>query len=485
MKSLTYLILTASIVSGLSACELAPTYKTPAIATPEAFKESAGWSLAKPADSAPRGEWWRVFNDDDLNRIEGQVSDMNQNLKEAVARYDEARALAKGARADLYPTVDAVAGESSGEQSRQVTNPLPHRHYNDNAVGLQASYELDVWGRVRDTARAARDRAQASAGDLAAASLSLHAEAAVDYLTLRGVDNELVVLDDTIASYQKALNLTQARFKAGYAAEPDVAAAEASLELTRTQAAEMRLNREKLEHAIAILTGQAPAAFSIASHAYHTDVPAVADVLPGELLQRRPDIAAAERRVEAANYDIGAARAAFFPTFSLSALIGQQASTQASLASAAATTWALGATSLLNIFDGGRRRSESSRAHAAFDEAAANYRQTVLNAYGEVEDNLATIRVLDEENKTQTAAVDAATRAMEQAERRYTAGYANYYDVITAQNIQLSAKLTQVQIRYRQTNAEVLLIKALGGGWRNSDLERKESVASLESTGQR
>jgi multidrug efflux system outer membrane protein len=485
MKGLTYLLVTALAVSFLSACELAPTYKTPTIAAPSTFKESAGWMPARPADSAPRGEWWRIFNDDDLNRIEEQVTDMNQNLKEAVARFDEARALAKGARADFYPTVDAAGGAASGEQSREATNSLPHRHYDDNTVGLQASYELDVWGRVRDTARAARDRAQASAGDLAAASLSLHAEAAVDYLTLRGEDNELVVLDDTIATYEKALNLTQARFKAGYAAEPDVAAAEASLETTRTQVAEVRLNRAKLEHAIAILTGQAPAAFSIASHAYQTDVPAVADALPGELLQRRPDVAAAERRVEAANYDIGVARAAFFPTFSLSALIGQQASTQASLVSAAATTWALGASSLLNIFDGGRRRSESSRAHAAFDEAAANYRQTVLNAYGEVEDNLVTIRLLGDENRTQTAAVNAATRAVEQAERRYTAGYANYYDVITSQNIELSAKLTEVQIRYRQTNAEVLLIKALGGGWRASDLENRETVASLESTGRR
>jgi multidrug efflux system outer membrane protein len=420
-----------------------------------------------------------MFNDPDIDRIEQQVTDANQDLKAAAARLDEARALAKVARADLYPTINATAQRTSGELSHAVTNPLPVRHYNDELTGLDASYELDVWGRVRDTAHAARDRAQASAGDLAAAVLSLHAEAAADYLTLRGYDAETVVLDDTVSSYAKGLDLTQARFKAGYAAESDVAAAETLLQLAKTKAADVRLSRSQLEHALAVLIGQPPAAFTLPSRPLDGDTPDVAEVLPGDLLQRRPDIAAAERRVEATNFDIGAARAAFFPTFSLSALIGTEGRTPAALFSGPANTWAAGATGVLNLFDGGRRRGVDQGANAALAEAAAHYRQTVLTAYAEVEDNLAALRQLAEETHTQAAAVDAAVRSRTHAERRYTAGYASYYDVVTAQNIELSAKLDQVLIRFRRLNADVLLVKALGGGWQASDLAREQSVASI------
>ncbi len=456
----------APLLGLLSACELAPTYHAPVVAIAPAFKEAAGWAPAQPADDQPRGTWWRMFADPDLDRIEAQVSDANQDLKLAAARFDEARALARVARADLLPTLGASAAETSGNLSHAVTNPLPHQRVDDDLLGLGASYELDVWGRIRDTAHAARDRAQASAGDLAFAALSLHAEAAADYLALRSDDAAAAVLDETVSAYANALGLTQARFKAGYAAEPDVAAAQTALELAKTKAADIRLNRARLEHALAILTGQPPALFALAPRAIDIEVPPVAEVLPGALLQRRPDIAAAERRVEAANFEIGAARAAFYPTFSLNALVGTEARTPSALFTGPASIWAAGGSGVVNLFDGGRRRGADEGAHAALDAAAAHYRQTVLSAYGEVEDNLAALRLLADESATQAAAVEAATRARRQAERRYASGYASYYDVVTAQNIELSARLGQVQIRFRRLDADVGLVRALGGGWR-------------------
>jgi NodT family efflux transporter outer membrane factor (OMF) lipoprotein len=464
------LVTLAPLALALSACEFAPHYTVPATPPPPAFKEAAGWGPAQPADDQPRGAWWTVFGDPDLDRIEQQVTDANQDIKAAAARFDQARALAKISRTDLYPTIDARAGETSGNLSHAVTNPLPNRRYDDDVVGVEASWELDVWGRVRDTARAARDQAQASAGDLAAATLSLHAEAAADYLALRGYDAQAAVLDDTVAAYAHALELTQARFEAGYSAEPDVSAAQTALELARTKATDARLNRTRLEHAIALLAGKAPADFTLPVRIVDTQPPATAAVLPGDLLQRRPDIAAAERRVEAANYKIGAARAAFFPQISLSGLVGSEARTPSALFTGPATVWAAGAAGVLNLFDGGRRRGVDAQAHAELDEAAAHYRQAILTAYGEVEDNLAALRMLGDESGTQAAGVEAATRSRVQAERRYSAGYANYYDVITAQNIELAAKLDLVRIQFLRMNADVLLIKALGGGWRSADL---------------
>lgn len=482
MIRVTRLAALVSLLLALSACELAPRYAVPATTPPPAFKEAAAWALAQPADDQSRGAWWNVFGDADLDRIETQVGTVNQDIKAAAARFDQARALARISRADLYPTIDAQAGETSGNLSHAVANPLPNRRYDDDIVGVQASWELDVWGRVRDTARVARDQAQASAGDLAAAALSLQAEAAADYMALRGYDAQAAVLDDTVAAYAHALELTLARFKAGYAAEPDVSAARTALELARTKATEARLNRARLEHAIAILAGEAPADFTLPVRIVDTKPPATAAVFPGDLLQRRPDIAAAERRVEAANYKIGAARAAFFPQISLSGLVGSEAQTPSALFTGPAAVWAAGAAGVLKLFDGGRRRGVDEQAHAELDEAAAYYRQTILTAYGEVEDDLASLRLLGDESETQAAGVEAATRSRVQAERRYAAGYANYYDVVTAQNIELAAKLDLVRIHFLRMSADVLLIKALGGGWRTQDLPVSH-LASISAEG--
>jgi multidrug efflux system outer membrane protein len=319
---------------------------------------------------------------------------------------------------------------------------------------------------VRTQARAGRDRAQAAAGDLAAVDLSLHAELASDYFVLRADDAQQEILDRTVADYRKALELTQARHQAGYAAEPEVAAAEAQYKLAQTQDADIALQRAKLEHAIAILIGQPPARFSLTAAPLTATPPDVGLDLPATLLERRPDVAAAERRVEAANADIGVARAAYYPAINLSALLGAATGgAGAALFAAPATTWAVGPAGVLNLFDGGRRRGQNAQAKAAYNEAVATYRQTVLDAFGQVEDSLSALRRLEEEASSQHDGVAAAQRSTTHANRLFQGGLADYYGVVTAENIELSAALAEAQIRGRRMVASVQLVKALGGGW--------------------
>ena len=410
-----------------------------------------------------------AVHDPALEALEDQVTAANQDLKVAVARFDEARADAKSAQADYYPTLDSTGSASRDHASRRVGNPLPHGTSNNFSLGLDLSYEIDVWGRVKNQAKAGADRAEASAGDLASVELSLHAELATDYFILRGYDSDQDILDRTVEDYRKSLDLTAARFKIGYAARPDVSAAEAQYQGARTQATETRLKRANLEHAIAILTGQAPAGFTVPAHTLDATPPGVAMVLPGALLERRPDIAAAERRVAAANADIGVARAAYYPTFDLGSAFGLQSATPAKLFTAPAEAWSFGPSALLNLFDGGKRDALNDKARAAYDEAVAAYRQTVLDAYGEVEDNLAALHLLAGEAETQQAAVTAAADATHQASNLYGGGLETYYDVIQAQNIELAARLSDADIRTRRMTASVLLVKALGGGWQRGE----------------
>ena len=455
----------AALLVTLAACDLAPDYHRPEIASPPAFKESDGWVAAAPGDQTPRGDWWAVFGEPELNALEQRVTVDNQSLKAALARFDQARADARVAQADYYPTLDANASATRNGVSRRVANPLPHNSFNTYSTGLDLSYEVDVWGRVRNQAEGSKARADASAGDLASVELALHAELAADYFILRGYDSEQDILDRTVEDYRKSLELTQARFGVGYAAKPDLAAAEAQYQGARTQAAEIRLKRASLEHAIAVLAGEVPANFSLPAHPLEGAPPAVAQILPAELLQRRPDIAAAERRAAAANYDIGVARAAYYPSFNLNALFGVEAALPNKLFSAPAETWGFGPQAVVNLFDGGKRDALTDKARAGYDEAVADYRQTVLNAYGEVEDQLAAYKRLTEEAGTQQAAVDAAAEATGHAEKLYGGGLAAYYDVILAQNIELAARLSDADIRTRRMTSGVLLIKALGGGW--------------------
>ena len=460
----------------LGACELAPPYAPPAVSAPASFRE-AGWVAAAPEDTTPSNSWWRAFNDPELNQLEERMARASQDLRAALARYDEARALARQARADLFPQVSGEADQEAGRLSRDVTNPLPHANYRQTAVHLDLGYELDVWGRLRDQAHAASAQLRASADDLAAVTLSLQAEVATDYFALRGYDAKVAIAEQAVEAYAQALTLTRQRFATGYTAEPDVSAAEAALESARTRRADLQLQRRKLEHALATLAGETPSELSIAPSPLAGRPPRFAAGAPAWLLQRRPDVAAAERRVQAANYTIGAARAAFFPSFDLSAAIGGQSAIPTTVLSAPAEVWALGGRGLLQLLDGGRRRAQLAGARAAFQEAAAAYRGTVLRAYGEVEDDLAALHSLDEETLSQSRAIAAASRATGQARLRYEGGYAAYYEVVTAQQVELAARLDGAELDARRFGATVALVKALGGGWQGDESRSRPGAA--------
>jgi outer membrane protein, multidrug efflux system len=455
----------------LAACDLAPKYKQPAIASVVAYKETGDWIKATPNDEISRGKWWEIYQDSALDALEDRVTATNQDVQAAVARFDAARADARIAQADYYPNLDANSSVTRNGLSGRVANPLPNRTFNQFAAGLDLSYEVDVWGRVRNQARAGKFRAQASAGDLASIDLSVHAELAADYFILRGYDSEQDILDRTVQDYEKSLELTQARVKVGYARKSDVSAAEAQLENVRTQATDIRLKRANLEHAIAILTGVPPADLSVPIRLLDAIPPEVEPTLPAVLLERRPDVAAAERRAAAANADIGVARAAYFPTVNLNALFGVQAAKTGHVFEAPAEVWSFGPEALVNVFDGGRRRALNAEVRALHEETVAAYRQTVLNAYGEVEDNLASLHHLAEEAQTQQAAVIAAAESTRRAHDLYTGGLQSYFDVVQAQNIELAARLSDADIRARRMTASVLLIKALGGGWHRDELD--------------
>jgi len=456
-------------VALISACDLAPRYSRPTTPTVTAYKEAGPWVTATPGDAIPRTAWWTVFHDATLDTLETRVAQANQDLQGAIARFDEARADAREAQADFYPTIDANGSATRNHLSGNLANPLSNRSFRQYSLGPDFTYELDVWGRVRNEARAGKFRAEASAGDLAMVDLSVHAELAADYFALRGYDSEQDILDKTVQNYRINLDLTSARLKVGYARKADVSAAQAQWESVRTQAAEIRLKRAKLEHAIAILTGAPPASLSLPVQRLDAEPPAINPVLPSELLERRPDVASAERRVAAANADIGVARAAYFPTINLNALFGLAAAQTGAVFSASSEAWSYGSSASVNLFDGGRRRAINAQARARRDEAVATYRQTVLNAFGDVEDNLAALRQLAEEAQTQQAAVSAAAETTMHATDLYKGGLQSYFDVVQAQNIELQARLADVDIRTRRMTSSVLLIKALGGGWQRDE----------------
>jgi NodT family efflux transporter outer membrane factor (OMF) lipoprotein len=458
-------------MSMLCACSFAPVYKTPQSATPTgAYKESGDWKAAQPVDGESRGRWWTLFEDAQLDALEERVGDANQNLRAAFARLQQARAATRIARADLFPTLTIG---SSAQRSRTSVNS-PKFPVGSEPVGnnfdLEAdlSYEVDVWGRVRNAVASAKASQQASAADLATLDLSIHAELATDYFALRAADAEQRLLDKTVADYAESLKLTQNLYAGGGAAVSDVAQAQAQLETARTQAADIRLQRAQSEHAIAVLLGENPSAFQIDPKPLPTEQapPAIDPGLPSALLERRPDVAAAERRVAAANAQIGVARAAYFPVFSLAAAAGFDSTSSSNWLSAPSRLWSVGpGAGVLTVFDAGRHRAQSAQAKAAYDEQVANYRNTVLTAYQEVEDNLAALRQLQQESVSEAAAVTATGKALQQAEYRYKAGLVTYLEVSTTETTALQAQLANVTIELRRMNASVLLVKALGGGW--------------------
>lgn len=472
MKQLLGLGLLATMLLG---CSLAPTYERPPMPIPEDYKETGKWVVAKiPPSTVPPEPWWHIFEDRTLNELEDQVIPANQNIKLAYYRYQEARALVQVAQAALFPTIRGLFNADRQKTSTHIANPSEVPQFNGVLVGSDLNYEVDVWGRIRNAIAMNKDLAKASSADLAAVTLSLHAELATDYFTLRGYDESQRILDTTVTAYRKALYLTKKRYQGGAAPIADVDEAETQLENAKTMAADNQLRRAQMEHAIAVLIGQIPSHFNLSPEKLSKRVIELSPDLPSTLLERRPDIAAAEARVAAANANIGVARAAFFPVFNLSGTIGYQSKSLSNLISKPSLFWSLGPLTALNlvqpvaavtIFDGGRLWGLLKQAKAQYYQTVATYRQTVLTAFQEVEDNLVAVRRLDQENRSQTLAARAAKRALIQAQNRYAGGIVTFLDVVVIENTALQNELSEVNVLVRRQVATVQLIKALGGGW--------------------
>jgi NodT family efflux transporter outer membrane factor (OMF) lipoprotein len=483
---LTWLVaLSAIAVLQICGCTVGPTYRRPTAAVPTAYKELGNWKEAQPNDQHLSGSWWEMFQDPQLNALELQVNVSNQNLKAAEAQYTQARAALRYNRAAYFPTVGGGASASRNKISSNrppslATNGVT---YNDFQIPFELSYEVDVWGRLRRTVESYRDQAQASAGDLATVNLSMHAQLALFYFQARVLDAEEQLLNSTATQYEQALELIQNRYAGGIASDLEVQQATTQLETTRAQAIDVTVARAQYEHAVAILIGKPPADFSLAALPLTTPPPAIPAGLPSELLERRPDIAAAERRMAAANAQIGVAKAAYYPTISLGATGGFESGIITTLISGPSALWSVGGSAIAPIFDGGRRRANVDQALAAYDQTLANYRETVLTAFQQVEDNVAALRILEHEGEVQEKAVVAAQKYLELANTRYTGGVTSYLEVTTAQSAALADELTAVNILGRRMVNAVTLVQALGGGWDRSSLpDHPECCGKLTST---
>jgi NodT family efflux transporter outer membrane factor (OMF) lipoprotein len=453
-------------------CSVGPKYSKPTTQIPHAYKENANWKPAQPSDQAQKGNWWEIFQDPQLNALEEKINVSNQSLRAAVDRFQEARDVLRQTRSALFPLVTASVTPSQNRQSQNkalfgATSPV---NYSDLTLAGDFSYEADVWGSVRRSVQASRTLAQASAADLETLRLSLHAELALDYLTLRGLDAQKQLFDTNVDAFQKALQLTEERFRGGVASREDVDLAATQLEQTRAEDIDITSARDQFEHAVAVLIGQPASSFRLDPAPLPATPPVPPPGLPSELLERRPDIAGAERRVASANEQIGIARAAFFPTFTLGLVGGFESGQFPNWLTGPSALWSIGATAAETVFDAGRRRAVSDQAIATYDEMVADYQQTVLTSFQEVEDSLSDLRVLDDEAKTQDAAVAAANRALEQSTNRYKGGLDTYLTVITAQSAALANERTAVSLLTRRLTSTVLLVKALGGGWDVSTL---------------
>jgi NodT family efflux transporter outer membrane factor (OMF) lipoprotein len=451
-----------------------PNYVKPTTAEPAAFKEArvdaSEWKVAEPGDAFPRGAWWKIFGDPGLDALEEQVSSANQNVAQAEARYRAARAAVKQSRADFYPTVTAAAsatraGTSATRTAPDGTTSTTRVTATTYGASANASWELDVWGRVRRSVESSVASAEAVAADLENVQLSMQAELAVDWFELHGLDAQKELLDTNVAAQERALRLTKNRHEQGVVSGVDVAQAETLLESTRTQAIDLEIARAQTEHAIAVLVGKAPAELTIPPARISVAPPAIPVVLPSELLERRPDIAAAERRTASANALIGVAVAAYFPKLSLDASAGFLGSTLSKLFSAPAFVWSVGPSALGTLFDAGRLHAVTEQRRAEYDEAVGAYRETVLTAFQEVEDQLVAVRILAREESQQAAAVAAAERNLKLAENRYEGGITTYLEVVIAMSAALSNERTAVDLLTRRMTASVNLVRALGGGF--------------------
>jgi NodT family efflux transporter outer membrane factor (OMF) lipoprotein len=435
-------------------CAIGPDYSKPSVDTPAQFRETEGWTLAKPADAIPKGKWWEVFQDPVLDGLEEQVEVSSQTLKAAEARYRQAQAAVQAARAQFFPTLTGSAGATRSN--------LTPKHYN---VELDARWEIDLWGRIRRLTEAARAQEEASAADLENAKLSLQAQVATSYFLLRATDTQRELLDDSATAFETNYNLTQNRYKAGVVSKVDVVLAETQLMSTRAQAIDLRSTRAQLEHAIAAAIGKAPADVTIETVPFKAHIPDIPAGIPSVVLQRRPDVASAERAAAAANAQVGVAEAAYFPALTLTGAGGYASTSLANLFSAPNRFWSIGAGLAGTILDFGARSAQVESARAGYDEAVANYRQTSLTAMQDVEDQLAILHWLGEETDVQRAAVRAARETVTITVNQYKAGTVSNLNVVIAQASQLSEERSLVNLLGRRLVASVGLIRAIGGSW--------------------
>jgi len=468
----------------LSACSLAPDYKVPPTPQPPAYKETGPWIQATAEDALPRGSWWTLYSDDTLSALEAQIETSNPTLADAMARYDAAQGYLTQAQSGLFPTIGLGGHADTDKQSanRPLRSANQPTYYGDDMVAAAAGWDLDLWGKIRNEVAAGKYEAQSNFADLAAVRLSLQAQLGTDYLDLRGLDAEIKLLTDTIAVYQKALSLTNDRHDKGIASGLDVSRAQVELSDAQAQLSDVQARRALLEHAIAALAGEAASSFSIAPAVVDYKVPNVPTGIPSTLLERRPDIAAAERLVAASNAGIGVARAAFYPDISLTALAGFQNTGNDTLFTAPDAFWALGPSMALTVFDAGLHEGQLAVAKAANASATAEYRGTVLKAFAEVEDNLALLNRLAEEADAKATSVAAATRTADLATALYQSGALGYLDVVVAQTTALSDQEAALNIQTRRLEASVGLIHALGGGWSVQQMPDMASASANKPT---
>ncbi len=500
-RNFARIALTATITVLLGACAVGPDYKRPSTDVPEKYKENASWhedwTTAEPADAFKRGAWWEIFGDAKLNELEAQVDGANQSLAQAEAQYRQAAALVSQARASFFPTLSVSASATrSGRNSDNGSiitgtgtviggttgsTATGARIGNQYSLPVSASWEPDLWGRVRRQVEQQAGNAQASAATLESTRLSLHAQLAQDYFQLRIVDEQKRLLEDTVAAYRKSLQLTQNQYNVGVAARSDVVQADTQLKQAQVQAIDLGVSRAQLEHAIALLIGKTPAEFSLDQVKFDIKPPAIPVGVPSQLLQRRPDVAVAERQAMSANAQIGVAESAYFPTLSLSASAGFQSSSFSKWLTAPSRFWSLGPELAETIFDGGLRHAQTAQARAAYDGAVANYREVSLAAFQNVEDNLSGLRVLEAESAAQADAVAAAEEALKITLNQYRAGTVSYLNVITSQATAYSNERNAISILGNRLTDSVGLIEAIGGGWDDSQIPKPHDIGADSS----
>nr|WP_275690447.1 efflux transporter outer membrane subunit [Luteibacter yeojuensis] len=456
------------VATGLSGCSLAPTYKVPEVPmAPQYANADTPWTEAKPADRLDRNGWWKLYGDARLDDLQAKLLANNATLAAALAHYQQSVAITRQVRADLFPQIGLSANAQRNRESdtRPLRGATSPSSYNAYTIGAQLDYEVDLWGRVRDSVAAGTAEQAASAADLASVQLSLQAQLADNYLQLNGFDRQIKVLSESIDAFTRALALTQSRHDGGIASGLDVARAQTQVSNAKSQLTQARAQRALVLHAIAVLVGDSASTFSLATDDAPVKVPTIPLEVPSTILQRRPDIAAAERRTAAANAQVGVARSAFFPQLTLDGQGGWQSNRWGSIATAPNRFWAIGPTLLLDVFDGGRRKAAVDQAKAATDEAGAQYRGVVLNAFAQVEDNLTLLRDLGTALTDQRAAANAAQRSVDLSLNRYREGAVGYLDVVQAQTAALDAERSVIDLETRQLRASVQLVRALGGGW--------------------